>query len=115
MAQSSAAPGRGVRRQANVARAPAVADADHKQGQGLMQTVLDSMSEGVALFDRDLRLRFINDQLVQFQNCPPEIARIGNSLVSLIRFQLERGDFGRAVDDIEATVRERIAVMQTGA
>src|SRR5215475_1003482 len=111
MAQSSAAPGRGARRQANVARAPAVADADHKQGQGLMQTVLDCMSEGVALFDRDLRLRFINDQLVQFQNCPPEIARIGNSLVSLIRFQLERGDFGR-VDDIETAVRERIAVMQ---
>jgi len=76
-----------------------------------MQTVLDSMSDGVALFGRDLRLRFINDQLVQFQNCPPEIARIGNSLVSLIRFQLERGDFGR-VDDIETAVRERIAVMQ---
>src|SRR5262245_17464481 len=107
----SAAQGRRARRQANIARAPAVANADPEQGQGLMQTVLDSMSEGVALFDRDLRLRFINDQFVQFQNYPPEIARIGNSLMSLIRFQLERGDFGRG-DDIEAAVRERIAVMQ---
>src|SRR5262245_47875765 len=111
MPQTSAAPGRRARRQANAARAPAVASADHGQGRGLMQTVLDGMREGVALFDRDLRLRFINDQLVQFQNCPPEITRIGNSLVSLIRFQLERGDFGR-VDDIETAVRERIAVMQ---
>lgn len=30
----------------------------------LMQTVLNNMGEGVALFDRDFRLRFINRQLV---------------------------------------------------
>ena len=32
------------------------------QGYALMQTVLDNMGEGVALFDRDFRLRFINRQ-----------------------------------------------------
>jgi PAS domain-containing protein len=44
-----------------------------------MQTALDSMGEGVALFDKQLRLRFINHQFVKFHDYPPEVARIGNS------------------------------------
>ncbi len=77
---------------------------------GLTQTVLDNMGEGVALFDRHLRLRFINRQLVEFQNYPAELARIGSTLDEIIRFQAERGDFGD-IDDVETMTRERIATM----
>jgi signal transduction histidine kinase/CheY-like chemotaxis protein/HPt (histidine-containing phosphotransfer) domain-containing protein len=78
---------------------------------GLIETVLDSMAEGVALFDQDLGLRFINRQLVEFQDFPAAIARIGTPLAELIRFQIRRGDYGE-VGALEETVRERIAMMR---
>jgi len=77
----------------------------------LTQTVLDNMGEGVALFDRHLRVKFINRQLVEFQNYPAELAHIGVGLAQILRFQTERGDFGR-VGDMEAAVRERIDTMR---
>jgi PAS domain-containing protein len=39
-----------------------------------MQTVLDNMGEGVALFDQDFRLRFINRQCIDFQDYPADVA-----------------------------------------
>jgi signal transduction histidine kinase/PAS domain-containing protein/ActR/RegA family two-component response regulator/HPt (histidine-containing phosphotransfer) domain-containing protein len=77
----------------------------------LIETVLDSMTEGVALFDPDLRLRFINRQLVEFQDFPTAIARIGTPLADLIRFQVRRGDYGE-VGTLEEAVRERMAMMR---
>jgi signal transduction histidine kinase/CheY-like chemotaxis protein/HPt (histidine-containing phosphotransfer) domain-containing protein len=80
-----------------------------KHGHELMQTVLDNMSEGVCLFDKDLRLRFINRQCMQFQSFPASIAYPGASAHDIIRFQIERGDFG-PVADIEQMVAERMTL-----
>src|SRR5215469_11520716 len=77
----------------------------------LTQTVLDNMGEGVALFDPDLQLQLINRQLVTFQSYPSALARIGTQLEAIIRFQTERGDFGK-VCDVEATIGERLASMR---
>src|SRR5262245_797695 len=89
---SAGPPRKRAKRSGELAHAPATPGV-HEQGQGLTQIVLDSMSEGVALFDGELRLRFINRQLAEFQNYPPAIVRIGIPLADLIRFQVERGDF----------------------
>jgi signal transduction histidine kinase/DNA-binding NarL/FixJ family response regulator/PAS domain-containing protein len=80
-----------------------------EHGHELMQTVLDNMSEGVALFDRDLCLRFINRQCMEFQSYPASIAYPGASGYDIIRFQIERGDFG-PVADIEQMLAERVAL-----
>src|SRR5262245_57081650 len=77
------------------------------QGHALMQTVLDNMGEGVALFDQDFRLRFINRQCMDFQNFPAEVAYPGASGYDVIRFQIERGDFG-PVSDVERKLNERV-------
>ena len=58
----------------------------------MLQTVLDNMSDGIVLFDKDLRLRFINHQLVGIQRYPTEVARSSTSVYDLLRFQTERGD-----------------------
>jgi hypothetical protein len=76
-----------------------------------MQTVVDSMGEGVALFDRDLRLRFINRQCMEFQDYPPDVAYPGASGVDMMRFQIERGDFG-PVADAERTLAERVRLVR---
>ena len=74
-----------------------------------MQTVLDNMGEGVALFDQDFKLRFINSQCVEFQDYPADVAYSGASGYDMIRFQIERGDFG-PVADVERMLSERVSL-----
>jgi signal transduction histidine kinase/CheY-like chemotaxis protein/HPt (histidine-containing phosphotransfer) domain-containing protein len=74
--------------------------------------VLDSMSEGIVLFDKDLRLKFINHELVAVQRYPTEVVRPGASAYDMLRFQTERGDFG-SVEDVDRFVRERTAMIMT--
>jgi signal transduction histidine kinase/DNA-binding response OmpR family regulator len=96
---------------AEQARADAeVARADVERTREVLQTVLDNMSDGIVLFDKDLRLRFINRKLMEFQQYTPEVARPGALMYDLLRLQAERGDFGR-VDDVEQIVQERAALV----
>ena len=81
------------------------------QTRALMQTVLDNMGEGVALFDREFRLRFINRQCMEFQNYPAEVAYPGASAYDMLRFQIERGDFGE-VTDADRILSERMSLMR---
>ncbi|HEY1244025.1 MAG TPA: ATP-binding protein [Hyphomicrobiaceae bacterium] len=82
-----------------------------EDGHSPMQTVLDNMGEGVALFDRNFRLRFINRQCMEFQDYPADVAYPGASGYEVIRFQIERGDFGR-VADVNRTLSERVSLMR---
>jgi len=72
--------------------------------------VIDNMRDAVALFDKKLRLKFLNHQLIEFQQYPPELARPGTSMHDLLRFLAERGDFGPA-DEARQIVEERAALM----
>ncbi len=83
----------------------AAARADVEGTREVLQTVLDNMSDGIVLFDKDLRLRFINNQLVKFQRYTPDVARPGVSVYDLLRFQAKRGDFGPP-DDLAGIVQE---------
>src|SRR5262245_51220926 len=83
----------------------AAARADVERTREVLQTVLDNMSDGIVLFDKDHRVTFINQQLVKFQHYPAEVARRGVSVYDLLRFQAKRGDFGPA-DDVEQFVLE---------
>jgi len=78
----------------------------------IMQTVLENMSDGIALVDKDFRWKFGNDQFSKFLHVPPEITRPGTSCYDVIRYQAERGDFG-SIDDIEKVVQSRAALMRT--
>ncbi len=88
----------------------AAAHLDVDRTREVLQTVLDSMSEGIVLFDKDLRLKFINHELVAVQRYPIEIARPGASAYDMLRFQAQRGDFG-PVDDVDGLVREHAAMI----
>ena len=85
------------------------ARADVERTREVLQTVLDNMSDGILLFDKDLRLRFANRKLMEFYQYTPEVAHQGASIYDLLRFQVERGDFGR-VDDVERVVQKRAAL-----
>jgi len=81
---------------------------DVERTRGIMQTVLDNMTGGVMLFDKDFRLQFVNRQVATFQSYPPELIRRGTPGRDILRHQVERGDFGET-EDIEAKVDERVA------
>jgi len=90
----------------------AAARVDVERTREVLQTVLDSMSEGIVLFDKDLRLKFINHELVAVQRYPTEVARPGASAFDMLRFQAERGDFG-PIEDVDRLVREWSAMVLT--
>ncbi|MBV8841029.1 MAG: PAS-domain containing protein, partial [Alphaproteobacteria bacterium] len=102
-------------RELHVAKAEAAAahrDVEHMHVE--MQTVLNNMSDGVMLLDRDARLRFLNHRIMEFHQYTSEIAYPGASTRDIVRYLARRGDFGR-VDDIDRMVEEHIArVLQPG-
>jgi signal transduction histidine kinase/DNA-binding NarL/FixJ family response regulator len=84
---------------------------DVERTRQVMQTVLDNMIGGVMLFDKDFNLQFVNRQVIEFQNYPPEMLKPGISGYDILRFQVQRGDFGQ-IKDVEAKVRERVALIR---
>ncbi len=84
---------------------------DVERTRAIMQTVLDNMIGGVMLFDSDFRLQFLNRQVMEFQNYPPDTIKPGIPGEDILRFQVRRGDFG-PVKDIEKKVRERVALIR---
>ena len=84
---------------------------DVERTRQIMQTVLDNMIGGVMLFDKDFVLQFVNRQVMEFQNYPPEIIKPGISGNDILRYQVKRGDFG-PVKNVDKKVRERVALIR---
>lgn len=102
-------------REAELEAARAEAAAAHAQAEHaneLMHTVLDNMSDGVLLLDRNFDWLMANRSLISFPAFPKGFAQVGMSGYDLLRYQAERGEFG-IVDDIEAAVAERAKLMRT--
>jgi signal transduction histidine kinase len=72
----------------------------------LLDMILSSMAQGVAVFDTDLKLVVFNRRYVEIFNYPPEIARIGARFEDIVRYNVTHS--GLAVDDIEAHIRSRV-------
>ncbi|MFK8252398.1 hybrid sensor histidine kinase/response regulator [Ancylobacter terrae] len=73
----------------------------------ILQTALDHVRQGIAVFDRDLRLTCWNRQFGEMLDLPPELVRIGVSIDEILRFDAAAGLFGPGL--VEEIVRERLA------
>jgi Na+/proline symporter/signal transduction histidine kinase len=60
----------------------------------ILQSAIDHVQEGIAVFDKDFQLICWNSQYVGMLGLPPEICRLGAGLDEILRFSAERGDFG---------------------
>ena len=78
----------------------------------LLQMILDSMSQGIRLFDKDLKLVFFNQKFNDLRGYPPGFIRRGMSYEEIARFNAERGDYGRG--DLEELVRRTVRSHQRG-
>ncbi|MBK8173727.1 MAG: PAS-domain containing protein [Rhodospirillales bacterium] len=62
----------------------------------LLQSTLDSLAQGVSVFDRDLRLVAWNDRFVELLELPAWLAQTGASFSDYLTYRAARGDFNDA-------------------
>jgi hypothetical protein len=59
-----------------------------------LETTLQSMSDGIAVFDADMRLVAWNEQYVRLYRYPRELMRPGVGFADIMRYNVDRGDYG---------------------
>ena len=72
----------------------------------ILQTALDHVRQGIAVYDRDLRLVCWNRQFGEILDLPPELTRVGVSLDEIVRCSAEQGALGPG--PVNELVRERL-------
>jgi Na+/proline symporter/signal transduction histidine kinase/ActR/RegA family two-component response regulator len=72
----------------------------------ILQTALDHVRQGIAVFDKDTHLVCWNRQFGEILQLPNDMVRIGIDLGEILRHNAERGAFGAG--DPDAQVRERL-------
>ncbi|KAB2850595.1 MAG: hybrid sensor histidine kinase/response regulator [Hyphomicrobiaceae bacterium] len=60
----------------------------------LLQSALDQVRQGLAVFDKEMQLVCWNRQFRELLDLPSEFGRVGVPLARIIRFLAERGDLG---------------------
>jgi Na+/proline symporter/signal transduction histidine kinase/ActR/RegA family two-component response regulator len=78
----------------------------------ILQTALDHVRQGIAVFDKSTHLLCWNRQFGEVLGLPPELVRIGIGLDEILRFNAEKGAFGPGEPD--ALIAQRMAGYVTG-
>jgi signal transduction histidine kinase len=83
---------------------------------GLLESVLSSMIQGVAVFDEDLKLLAWNQKFRDMRHYPDELVFEGQSVEALIRFDAEHGEFGPGnVDEIVRGLMQKVRCFEEHA
>src|SRR5215831_18613521 len=72
----------------------------------VLQTALDHVRQGIAVFDKDLQLICWNRQFGDLLDLPPSLIRVGVGLADILRFNSRRGGLGTDEGDglVEAQI-----------
>ena len=76
----------------------------------LLETTLENMGEGIAVFGPDLKLRMFNKVAKQLLAAPAALARLGTDFEDVVRLRAGQGDFGDV--DVNARVRDAVALFR---
>ncbi|MCH8098549.1 MAG: PAS-domain containing protein [Proteobacteria bacterium] len=79
----------------------------------LLETTFQSISQGIVVYDKDLKVTAFNQKYDELCGYPPGFLRLGTSFKDIVRFRAERGDYGPA-PDVDALVRKHIEARRTG-
>src|SRR6187455_2383354 len=88
------------------------ANAAIQYNREILQTALDHVRQGIAVFDKELQLVCWNRQFGELLDLPPSLTRVGNGLDEILRHNAERDAHGP--DGVDDLVRERIAHYLSG-
>lgn len=76
----------------------------------LLSAGLDYISQGISVFDSELRLVASNARLFELLDFPLDLAALGTPFEAFMRHNAERGEYGPG--DIEKQVRERVELAE---
>ncbi|NML43195.1 response regulator [Ramlibacter sp. G-1-2-2] len=74
-----------------------------------LEITLDSMSQGISAIDRDGRLVFWNRRYQELLQLPASLLAGKPTMDQLVRFQIDRGDFGPDFSYVDAVTRGYVA------
>lgn len=86
-------------------------EGDERGAARLLGTILDTVMQGIALFDADLNLVLFNRSYPELLDYAPDFLRLGMNYEEILRFNAarrERGDY-----DPEQYLQDRLAVVQS--
>jgi signal transduction histidine kinase len=78
----------------------------------LLQATLDNISQGLSVYDRDLKLIAFNQHYLRMLGLPPDFAKLGLSFQDFVRWNAARGEYGPG--DAEVHVASRVALVTKG-
>jgi Na+/proline symporter/signal transduction histidine kinase len=89
------------------------ANAAIQYNREILQTALDHVRQGIAVFDKDLHLICWNRQFGEILDLPPSLIRVGSGLADILHFNGRRSDV--APDRIDNFVRAQIERYVSGS
>jgi Na+/proline symporter/signal transduction histidine kinase len=89
------------------------ANAAIQYNREILQTALDHVGQGIAVFDKSLHLICWNRRFGEILDLPLDLVRVGTGLDEIVRFNAERETPGR--DCLDALVADRVASYQAGS
>jgi Na+/proline symporter/signal transduction histidine kinase len=89
------------------------ANAAIQYNREILQTALDHVRQGIAVFDKELQLICWNRQFGEILDLPPSLTRVGIGLADILRFNGKRGEV--TPDGGEDFVREQIERYVSGS
>lgn len=81
-----------------------IAEAELAEKEEQMRTAFENMTGGIFMVDTNLQLRLYNARYKEYFELPDHLVHVGSSLVDIVRFRAERGDYGEG--DPETYVEE---------
>jgi diguanylate cyclase (GGDEF)-like protein/PAS domain S-box-containing protein len=78
---------------------------DHRS---VLESMFETMEEGVSVFDADLRLVAVNRRFRELLNFPEPLHVPGTPFEAFVRYNVERGDYGPG--NVDEQVRARVEV-----
>lgn len=76
-------------------------EAELQRKTDMLETVLESVTNGITMFDREMRLSLINGRAAELLELPPELCVPGTPMRDIIHYKATRGDYGAGdVDDL---------------
>src|SRR5690554_1487707 len=81
----------------------------------LLQASVENIPQGISVIDNELRLVAWNRRYIQIFNYPEGFIQAGMPVLEILRYNAERGLFGRPDHDIEAEVEKRLNYLRSGS
>lgn len=89
------------------------ASAAIRYNRELLQSTMENVRQGIAVYDEELRLVWWNRQFSEYLNLPDAFARIGVTAEEIIRYAAEHGEYGAG--DVESIIAELMAQYRSGS